>query len=235
MSIDLRLGDWRKVLADVEHVDALITDPPYGARTHASLSRIKSGDGAVRRTSMGYGHFTEEDVAEFCSAWSSRVRGWFCAMSSHDLMPCWERELSAAGRYVFAPLACVQRGRGVRLVGDGPANWTDWLIVARPRSQEFSNWGALPGAYLSHGMYNSGSNTGIMGGKPLPLMSAIVRDYSRSGDLVCDPCAGMATTGVVCESLGRRFVGAEIDPDTHAKALERIRKGVQIDLFGGAA
>jgi 23S rRNA G2445 N2-methylase RlmL len=32
--IELRLGDWREVLADVEP-DAVITDPPYSERTHS--------------------------------------------------------------------------------------------------------------------------------------------------------------------------------------------------------
>lgn len=31
--IELRLGDYREVLADVE-ADAVITDPPYSERTH---------------------------------------------------------------------------------------------------------------------------------------------------------------------------------------------------------
>jgi len=34
----------------------------------------------------------------------------------------------------------------------------------------------------------------IIGGKPMWLMRALVRDYSRPGNLVCDPCAGGATT-----------------------------------------
>ncbi len=31
---DLRLGRWQEALADVGEVDAVITDPPYSARTH---------------------------------------------------------------------------------------------------------------------------------------------------------------------------------------------------------
>ena len=43
---------------------------------------------------------------------------------------------------------------------------------------------------------------------PLALMGAIVRDYSKRGDLICDPCAGMATTAVAADMFGRLFVGA---------------------------
>ncbi len=90
-----------------------------------------------------------------------------------------------------------------------------------------SSWGTLPGAYVTT------RGAAHIGGKPVRLMHAIVRDYTRAGDLVCDPCAGMATTAIVCESLGRRFVGSEVDSETHVKAIQRIAGGVQLDLFGG--
>ncbi|MCH8918930.1 MAG: DegT/DnrJ/EryC1/StrS family aminotransferase, partial [Proteobacteria bacterium] len=222
---------YRDVLADVE-CDELVVDPPFGKRTHSSIERTKVHDGIPRATSIGYAYWTPDDVIEFCKSWSPRVRGWFCALTSHDLVPVWESCLEDLGRYVFAPLACTQPGRNVRLNGDGPANWTDWLMVARPRSEEFSKWGALPGAYRVSNGRGAKSGSGIIGTKPIALMSAIIRDYTRPGDLVCDPCAGMATTAIACESLGRRFVGAEIDPETHAKAIKRIANGVQLDMFG---
>lgn len=82
-------------------------------------------------------------------------------------------------------------------------------------------WGSLPGYYL---MNRDASDRGerIVGGKPPSLISAIMRDYSRPGDLVCDPFSGGGTTGVVAARLGRRFAGREIDPDTAEKANNRI-------------
>lgn len=54
--IDLRIGRWETVLADVGEVDAVISDPPYSDRTHeghddgASLAnRAGGGMGAVQR------------------------------------------------------------------------------------------------------------------------------------------------------------------------------------------
>lgn len=229
--IDLRQGDWRDVLADVE-CDALICDPPYGSRTHESMSRVKSSDGSVRSVDFGYLSFDESKVTEFCNHFAPRTKGWFCVLTSHDLGRHWESALESHGRYVFAPLACVMKGQGVRLVGDGPSNWAVWLIVSRPRNKEFSNWGSLPGAYTGT---PGNRNLGFMGGKPVWLMNAIIRDYTRPGDLVCDPCAGMATTAIACESLGRNFIGSEIDPETFARALRRISAGVQMDIFGGTA
>jgi len=224
--IDLRCGDWRDVLADVE-CDALICDPPYGERTHAGHSSVKVGGVAVNQD-IPYMSWSPDDVRSFVAHWAPRTRGWFVAMTSHCLWSSWEAALQESGRYVFHPLPAVVRGMSVRLVGDGPASWAVWMVVARPRSREMASWGSLPGAYVT-------SNAGrcFVGGKTMQLMTAVVSDYSRPGDLVCDPTAGYGTTLRAAVSLGRRAVGAEIDPTTHAAAMERLHGGFQGDLFAG--
>lgn len=234
---DLRLGRWQDALADLGEVDAVITDPPYGARTHAGQrhGRFQSAPGrsggkVISVRGLPYEGWTSDDVAEFVAAWSPRCRGWLAALTSHDLGPIWERELSAAGRYAFAPIACVQPHSNVRLAGDGPANWSVWLIVARPRTMKA--WGALPGAYVTPPGYRNGQP--IPGAKPVDLMRAIVRDYTKPGDLVCDPCAGGATTLLAAVSENRSAIGSEMDPATYAKARRRLEAGYTPDLFGAA-
>lgn len=237
--IDLRLGDWKTALADIEMVDAVITDPPYGARTHEGQRYgrrdEKCGEQFVSARGIGYAHWSVADVAELVAAWAQRCAGWFCALTSHDLIPAYISELEGTGRYVFAPIACVQHGMNVRLAGDGPSNWTTYLIVSRPRT--LRAWGTLPGAY--HGNpFDPGENSatssrraGVVGSKPVWLMRAIIRDYSRPDDLICDPCAGGATTLIAAAIEGRRAVGAEIDPVTHAKAMRRIARGHTPSMF----
>jgi len=210
MSNALRCGRWEDTLGDVE-CDALITDPPYGSRTHdGQADAIRGIDGALRASTIPYASWGLEDVDAFVRSWAPRTRGWFCALTSHDLAPAWEAALEATGRYVFTPLAVVEPGRNVRLCGDGPAQWACWLVVARPRTAPWSRWGALPGAYICRP--GAGKGTRLIGGKPLSLMRALVRDYSRPGDLVCDPCAGAGTTLRAALAEGRRAIGAEVDP-----------------------
>lgn len=211
--IDLRIGDWREVLADVE-CDALICDPPYGARTHAGHDAgvERSEDkGKARRRSLCYGFWTPDDVDAFVDHWHPRTRGWICAMSCSDLFGAWRSAFERVGRVAFAPVPCVIRAMSVRLSGDGPSNWTVYLNVARPV-------GTIDGTRVGAYVVGRGDRSHI-GGKPLDLMLRIVADYSREGDLVCDPCAGFGTTLRAAEMLGRRAIGAEIDPVTHAKAL----------------
>jgi site-specific DNA-methyltransferase (adenine-specific) len=56
-------------------------------------------------------------------------------------------------------------------------------------------------------------------------MRAIIRDYSRPGDLIVDPCAGGATTLIAAAIEGRRSIGSEMDETTFKKAQARIKAG----------
>jgi site-specific DNA-methyltransferase (adenine-specific) len=232
-ALDLRLGRYQDVLGDVV-CNAVIVDAPYSAKTHAGHDgaagvREPSGwvkadgsvDAAVVRRGIDYTGWDQQDVAEFCDFWAQRCTGWIVTVTDHVLARVWEAELERTGRYVFAPLPYVAVGSRVRLAGDGPSNWTCQVVVARPKTRAFQHWGTLPGAYiLPPGHAERGL---VTGSKPSWLMRTLIRDYSRPGDLVCDPCAGGATTLLAAAQTGRRGVGAELSPETYAKAAKRLR------------
>lgn len=225
--IDLRLGRWQDALADVREVDALICDPPYGARTHRGHDsggpQILGVTGQATRQALSYGAWGAEDVAELVDSWAPRTRGWVVALTSHDLIPHWEVALVRHGRYVFAPLPVIMHRP--RLLGDGPASSAVWCVVARPRTREAARWGCLPG------WYRPDKELGAhIGGKPLGLMRALVGDYTDPGALVCDPCAGYGTTLLAAAELGCRAVGAEVDPETFAHAQKRIARGYTVGM-----
>lgn len=233
MTADLRLGKWEDVLRDVEP-DCLLADPPFGARTHAAVGRRKPGSvgRAKSKIEIDFPCWTTADVSAFVDAWSHRVRGWLVALTSHDLISAWQDALDAAGRYSFAPVPCIVPGGSIRLQGDGPSQWAVYAMVARPKSKRFASWGTLSGAYVC-GRPSGGNKAGGTGrGKPLDLMRALVKDYSRPGDLICDPCAGYGTTGIAALGMGRRFVGAECDPNAHAEGLRRLARVVPVELPG---
>lgn len=166
------------------------------------------------------------------SVWG-RESTWFVTITDHELAPVFAKSLESEGRYVFAPLGFINVGGTVRMRGDGPASWTRWIVVARPRTLEFAGWGALRGGYWgSSDRGASGGNGGVVpGAKPLWLMRALVRDYSRPGDLVVDPTAGGGTTLLAARIEGRNALGAEIDGETHAHALKRLSEPYTPDLF----
>lgn len=206
--VELRLGDYREVLLDVEP-DAVIADTPYSAKTHAGALSA-TGERGVN----GYGAWDNLDACAFVERWA-HVPGWLVIHNDDVLGPHLREVMEQAGRRAFPLLPVLQHMP--RLQGDGPGQHGHYLAVSRPRAQRFLGWGSLPG------WYEAGRDGSIVkGGKPLSLMRVIVRDYSRPGDLVCDPCAGGGTTLLAAALEGRRAIGAELDPETFKKACKRL-------------
>lgn len=226
--IDLRHGLYWEALADVHHVDAVITDPPYSEYTHAK----KNGNEV--RQGLAYEPWRDDDVRAFVGFWTDRCTGWIGCITDDVLAPIYKRAFDACDRVTFAPVPLL--AHQPRFSGDGPGSGAVYLVVSRPRAKSFSQWGSLPGWY--HYVRES-SSTGVIGAKPVDLMRAIVRDYSQPGDLVCDPCAGGGTTLIAARIEGRRAIGSERDHDTYEKASTRITLGdhavrfpEQASLFG---
>ena len=226
--LDLRLGDWSDVLSDFDSFDAVITDPPYGKKTHDGTNKhIANAElpDASKRSGISYEHLTSSDVQKITDSLMPKTKGWFCVMTSHDLLPHWEDGIKRHNLYGFAPIPIIQKRP--RLRGDGPASWTVWMMVARRRNQQMARWGCLPGMYQGPTVKGSG----VTGAKPIDLMRAIVRDYSRPGWLICDPFAGSGTTLMAAAMEGRQAVGVEVDPKTYQIASERLSREFQPSFF----
>lgn len=221
--IDLRKGRWEDALADVGEVDAVMCDPPYSARVHEGHDLAATWTDDMRKP-LSYAAWTASDVRAFVDSWAPRNRGWFVCLSDNELCPAYRDAFEVNGLTGFAPVGILIPGMTVRMAGDGPSSWMLYANVARPKS--LSKWGTLPGGYTGP----PGERVHI-GGKALWLMRALVRDYTKRGDLVCDPCAGAASTLLAAAMEGRRAVGAEIDPATFAVAQKRIAAGYTPSLF----
>ena len=63
---------------------------------------------------------------------------------------------------------------------------------------------------------------------PEALVEPCILAGSREGDLVLDPFAGSGTVGVVALREGRKFIGAELNSEYAAIAVERIGLGAEI-------
>lgn len=225
----LYLGDCMEILPTLDKVDAVITDPPYSDRCHKGhdSGASESRDGS-NRSGLGYSSLSLQNVDLLAQIYAKVCSGWIVWMTDSDLALAVRTSLEKHGRYAFAPLPFYQSGRSVRLTGDGPSSWTDWIIVARTKAQ--NKWGTLPGGYIAGPGWNDKQR---MGGKPTLLMDALVSDYSRPNQIVLDTHMGAGTTGVACMRQGRRFIGCEIDPKAFDIACKRIEDAQRtFDMFG---
>jgi site-specific DNA-methyltransferase (adenine-specific) len=217
--IDLRLGPWQEALADVVECDAVICDPPYSERTHKGALSV-TGEVGVD----AYPWLEPEDAAELARWWCERSRGWVVFHTDDVLFPVFRAAMEAAGRYCFPQVPVLQQQP--RVTGDGPAAFGHLLAVSRPRARKWLEWGSLPGWYEAPREKGQ-----IRGAKPIGLMQAIVRDYSRPGDLVVDPFAGSGTTALACAIEGRRCITSEKDPKHYAIAKKRLNRGYTPAMF----
>jgi site-specific DNA-methyltransferase (adenine-specific) len=219
-NIELREGRWQDVLCDVERVDAVITDPPYSERTHKGALDATTLEVGVN----GYAFLSTVDVRKLVHRWCLACSGWVVIHTDDQLHPIMRDAMANCERYTFPMFPVLQQQP--RVSGDGPSSCGHFLAISRPSEKRFLSWGSLPGWYECQrdGKY-------IRGGKPINLMRAIVRDYSRLGDLICDPYAGGATTLLAAAIEGRRAIGSEMDPNTFDLAVERLKKGYTPKLF----
>jgi len=187
----------RELRARREVVNLITADTPYSERTHTGHDSTRPGG----RSSIPYAFWTPEDVHVFVDTWREVHRGWLVSITDHVLWPAWQRAAERAGYYAgFPPIPLVVTGSRVRLRGDGPSPWSYFILVARPA--ELSSWGTIGrGAYMG-----PREKLLMTGGKPLWAMRQIVEDYSRPGDVVCDPVCGAATAGVAALFEGRDAV-----------------------------
>lgn len=213
-------------VADLLHVDA-----PYSDKTHdwhkAGKMTADSRAGWAKRnpgrsesyyaarqaevSDLPYPSWSPAQVASFVGLWLPVVSGWFTTITDNVLAPDWSAALELSGLYTFSPLAWVELGSRVRMVGDGPAQWSCQVIVARPRKEPWSKWGALPGAYVAPGENAQNRPDRITGAKSFALTCQFLQDYSRPGALVLDPCLGGGTTLSAARATGRRCIGVELD------------------------
>jgi len=195
-----------------ERVDLFCADAPYSKKTHTGHNSLLP-DGRER---IRYNHWTQEDVDACCDAWMPLTLGWAVTVTDHILAPHWAAAMRRHDRYVFdaPPVPMVITGSRVRLRGDGPSCWTYQVVLSRPTG--FA-WRTTRGAY-----YGKRERLLMTGGKPLWAMREIVDDYSRPGDVVCDPVCGSGTALVAALMQGRCALGGDELMAAAGLAEERV-------------
>lgn len=190
----------RHLKARGEVVDLLSADTPYSERTHSGHDGTRPGG----RSPIPYAFWTPEDVHVFVQTWRPLTRGWFVSITDHVLWPAWQRAAERAGLYAgFPPVPLVVTGSRLRVRGDGPSPWSYFMMVARPA--ELVTWGTIGrGAY-----YGPREKLLMTGAKPLWAMRQIIQDYSRPGQVVCDPVCGTGTTLAASLFEGREALGGD--------------------------
>lgn len=195
-SCDLRLGDFRDVLADIPDgsVDLILTDPPYPAEFLPLWS----------------------DLAVF-AARVLRPGGSLAAMSGHSYLPDVIARLGERLTYQWTLAYLTPGGQAAQVFPRRVTTfWKPILWYVQGDYQ--GRWVAD----VARSAVNDDDKRLHEWGQSESGMADVLRRLAEPGQIVCDPFAGGGTTALVALAHGCPFIGAEIASDTFRRASERI-------------
>lgn len=204
-------------------VDHTITDPPYSKQVHDGQVRLTGEGGAAHATKdVGYAAL-DPDLRAFCAAEFARVtRRWIAVFSDHEGSMDWARDLERGGAEYIRTVPWIKRGAQPQMSGDRPAVAHECIVLAHARGRATIDWNGGGRQLWYHATKETKAD--IVGQKPVELMLALVDDFTKPGEVILDPFAGMATTLVAARMRGRDAIGMERDATTHRRARARLAR-----------
>jgi site-specific DNA-methyltransferase (adenine-specific) len=208
MTVRLIRGDCLKVLKTLDHVDAVITDPPYGISYRNNRSDIRPWQRFAGVIAGDADQSTGQAAIDL-----ARQNGWPVCAFAHARSP-WAGD--------WRQFLVWDKGPAVGAGGDRATCFKfTWELI------QVGGFGVLNGkrepAVLR---YQVGQNAHGLhpNQKPLTLMRYLVAKLTQPGDTVLDPFMGSGTTGVACQETGRNFIGIESDRHYFNVAKRRIKE-----------
>lgn len=232
--VTLYLGDCREVLPLLANVDHIITDPPYEDELHKVFGSARAirtdGKKRSRHDTLGFVG-VNADRSEFSKLMVDASNGWLIAFSLAEGIRAWRDDIQTAGGKWDQTIFWVKPDSTPRFNGQGPARAAECAAVAWC-GKGHRGWNAGG----KRGLYTHCVNVNRQGEhpteKPLPLMSEIILDFTKHGDLICDPFMGGGTTAVAAIKTGRHFVGIETEGRYFDLACRRIAAALdEPDMF----
>tara|TARA_Y100000114_G_C11688634_1_gene292432 strand:+ start:57 stop:800 length:744 start_codon:yes stop_codon:yes gene_type:complete len=237
--IELYNEDCFKVLSSLQDnsIDCLFTSPPYNARL-----RILNGKYVKRKksdsTNRKYLNFTDdltmEDYEKFLdNLFSESLR--VSKISFINLQILTGNKIAIfkmIGKYSqhIKEMIIWDKINSQPAISEKVMNSTFefFLILSREKSdamkRKFKVFNSKRGAFQNIIRVKSKQSftTCHSASMPLEVARILLKNFTKKHDLVCDPFMGTGTTGVICKSLNRQFIGVEINQDYFQIAKERI-------------
>ena len=223
---EMRLGRWQE--SPVDECDHVISDPPYTDHVSTNQRRCTGIANGLQvdksdLTFMGLGG---GDIPHMVDAFTSSARRWVIIWCAVEQVGDYQRACPDA--YVRGGV-WVKTNPTPQFSGDRPAMWGEACAILHGPSRKRWHGGGHPAKWVGPYERNDRHHETQ---KPLWLMTAQVEQFTDPGDLIWDPYAGSATTGVAALLTGRRFVGHEMQERYFEIAVERLRatnRGTTLD------
>lgn len=202
-------GDCREILPQLEPVDLVLTDPPYGI----ALENHGRGDGRRRDRDWTIVGDESRDVGQL-------VLDQFLGAGTPTIAFASPRLPWSGNWRSFL----VWHKPGVGVGGDPNLCWmADWELIQVANNRAL--FGGKESGVLRYPV-SSSSFSDHPCAKPLPLVQKLI--IKHGGDTVLDPFMGSGTTLRAAKDLGRRAIGIEIEERYCEIAAKRLAQEVLI-------
>jgi site-specific DNA-methyltransferase (adenine-specific) len=185
-----------KLIPD-KSIDLVLTDPPYG------IGGIWKGGGG-----HGWGNAKEQGVTR--NEWDEKPPTKKCF---DEMFRVSNEQIVWGGNYFnLPPSRC-------------------WLVWNKPErnftlAEAELAWTSFNKIVRVFDCHRSDTGRKHPTQKPIELMRWCIENYSKEGDLICDPFMGSWTTARACKDLGRDFIGFELSEDYCKIGEERLRQEI---------
>ena len=185
-------GDCKDILPELDRVDAVVTDPPYGIKRFEKPSGKTRFQGVMDNNGLTWDRKPNQEIFDLMISISKNQIIW--GSNNFNLPPSeyflvWDKRQTVEN-FASAELAYTN----IKV----PAQVFRLSIHEHNKTQK------------SHPTQ-----------KPIALMEWCL-GFLPKADVILDPFMGSGTTGVGCINLGKEFIGIEKDPQYFEIACKRI-------------
>lgn len=205
--IDLRCCDVAEILAECRGARLITADPPW---------RYAREAGVANPENQGiYSGLSETDIAAHLDA-AFDCAGPACRLAVWYTWPKDEEWRSAGGA---GPRWGTRTTGGAWVKSPHVGVGYHWRGHSEPVALFTRGNCGRPGSMLANAHVSMPTEHSE---KPEAWLREWVEAWTEPGDLVLDMYAGLAPMARACLATGRRYIGAEIDPERHEKAMARL-------------
>ena len=237
-------GDCLQIMPELEPVDLVLTDPPYGTTTCSwdsvipveqmweQLKRVIRSNGVVVMTASQ--PFTTTLISsnmnmfKYCWVWDKK-RPSNPMLAKKQCLKVHEDVVVFYGKFGTYNPQGIFKTDGKPRGGVNPSK-TELGFGRGIKKKYKQTVSGYPKSIVSIGSNNIKNVHPTQ--KPVELMEYLIKTYTNENDAVLDFCIGSGTTAAACERLKRKWIGIEIEEkycEIAAKRIEAERK--QLKLF----
>lgn len=208
-------------LAD-DSIDIIATDPPYNEHVDANSLRGRGRRPGGVKKDLGFAPIGVGEMEVLADQFVRVCKRWVLVFCAEEQAHDWRGALTSAGLEYVRCGIWLKDGATPQFTGDRPGQAFEAIVIAHRPGKKRWNGGGKLGVWRSSTAYREQDAMIHTTQKPESLMRALLADFSEPGEVVLDPFMGSGTTGAAARSMGRGFVGWEINDRYFGAAQSRI-------------